>query len=335
MVTRLIGRARRARRSRWLPLAMALACKPLVPEVWSADAGATNATSPIASPQPSPVPAPTDDAGAGLSDDGTTATLDAERQIAAEYPIAFISSRSGPTFVLFQLHLASADGKAIRRVTTVAHVAQPVWAPDGRSIAFVWVDVFAEDERLGKGLYLVTPSGSETLTLIEQRRDHDLRDPSWTPDGNRIAYAVEEPDQPRRVWTISRYGGQPQPLLTTGGLTRLSDLRWSPDGARLAFSASPEADAGEDGNREIYVIDVSTGELQRPTDNTAVDRFPAWAADGASLLIASDRERQPGDTERDLFWMPLDGSAEPRLIVTNGTNAWQDVYWPPAAAREP
>jgi dipeptidyl aminopeptidase/acylaminoacyl peptidase len=48
----------------------------------------------------------------------------------------------------------------------------------------------------------------------------------------------------------------------------------SPDGRKVAFASD------RDGDFEIYLANVGTGELQRVTDNAVDDRDPAWSPDG-------------------------------------------------------
>ena len=72
-------------------------------------------------------------------------------------------------------------------------------------------------------------------------------------------------------------------------LTMISPV-WSPDGTRIVYSAT-----GTDGNVDLYVADlefgdpsgtppVTTAHSRRLTTDPAVDEFPAWTPDGATIL---------------------------------------------------
>ena len=46
---------------------------------------------------------------------------------------------------------------------------------------------------------------------------------------------------------------------------------WSPEGGQLAYTADGEENAGE-----IFVVDLTTLEAIRLTEDEAYDMFPAW-----------------------------------------------------------
>jgi hypothetical protein len=62
--------------------------------------------------------------------------------------------------------------------------------------------------------------------------------------------------------------GEVQPLTADGARAWVSD--WSPDGTRIALTSE------RDGNREIYTLDLTSGELVRIIDEPGLDGIPAW-----------------------------------------------------------
>lgn len=52
---------------------------------------------------------------------------------------------------------------------------------------------------------------------------------------------------------------------------------------RIAFASN------SDGDFEIYVLDMVTGQMTQLTNNTASDRSPAWSPDGRLIVFSSDR----------------------------------------------
>lgn len=72
----------------------------------------------------------------------------------------------------------------------------------------------------------------------------------------------------------------------------------SPDGSRLAFQSR------KDGNWEIYVLDLLSGQITRLTHDLAYDGAPTWSPDGSQIAFESYRA---GDL--DIWRMNADGTA--------------------------
>jgi TolB protein len=84
---------------------------------------------------------------------------------------------------------------------------------------------------------------------------------------------------------------------------------------RIAFASN------SDGDFEIYVLDMVTGQMTQLTDNTASDRSPVWSPDGRLIVFSSDRS---GDD--DLFVMnaacpTLPGGCEANAIQLTSDGA--------------
>jgi eukaryotic-like serine/threonine-protein kinase len=89
---------------------------------------------------------------------------------------------------------------------------------------------------------------------------------------------------------------------------------------RLAFASN------RDGNREIYVVDLASGNVRRLTNNAAVDYLPDWSPDGSSIAFTSSRTGS-----YDLWTMNADGSNQQPAVTTS---AWDDYpRWSPNGRR--
>ena len=136
----------------------------------------------------------------------------------------------------------------------------------------------------------------------------------WTPDGSQVLFDYTEVilDDPRRPGVPDIYAvhvsGDPvkkvldlsssrQPVHSAWGDTTVFDL--SPDGSRIAYTACAVSDDSvqvDDGdkrvyNSEIFVSSFDGANVERLTNNTHFDTFPAWSPDGESLAFISDSER--------------------------------------------
>jgi len=83
---------------------------------------------------------------------------------------------------------------------------------------------------------------------------------------------------------------------------------WSPDGHKLALTLG-----GSGGNPDIYVLDLTSQDLTRITDDPAIDTEPEWAPDGKSLFFTSDRAGSP-----QIYQIAANAGARPKRITFGG-----------------
>ena len=109
--------------------------------------------------------------------------------------------------------------------------------------------------------------------------------PSWSPDGERIAFTTYAGERPHLA--VMNADGSGRRSLGASLLERLSGTvsdeqpAWSPDGERIAFANE------EDG--ELYAIDPDGSGRTRLTDTPGYDHWPpAWSPDGARIAFTSE-----------------------------------------------
>ena len=144
----------------------------------------------------------------------------------------------------------------------------------------------------GKDFYrlvLADSDGRRPIVLLEGR--DPIMAPSWSPDGNEVAYVSFETSRPAIYRQHLRTGAREQ-LTNFKGLN--NSPVWSPDGNTMAMVLS------KDGSPDIYLMNLATKKLTRLTTHYAIDTEPTWMPDGNSLLFTSDRGGRPQIYRYDL-----------------------------------
>jgi serine/threonine protein kinase/dipeptidyl aminopeptidase/acylaminoacyl peptidase len=161
--------------------------------------------------------------------------------------IAFRSEREGGG-----LFLMGATGESVRRLTDTGY--DPAWSPDGKQIVFSTEAgddprTWSEHSRLWR-----IEIASNQRALVAGPSDIDGVQPSWSPNGHRIAYwSVPAGGGQRTVWTIPAQGGAP--VRVTNDTFYNWSPAWAPDGRYLYFAS----DRGGSMNLWRVPIDEETG----------------------------------------------------------------------------
>lgn len=204
-------------------------------------------------------------------------------------------------------------------------------SPDGKLLAYT------TDVR-GKLDLLIQPlSGGKSILLTESDSASDDAQPSWSPDGSRIAFVSARDHGGRLSIPLNRgiigefLNGQNGDIFvvpSTGGTPlKLVDNAyypaWSPDGKRIVYQ-SPQG-----GQWDLWTISSQGGTAERITNDADFEYQPAWSPDGAWILFA--RSGGGGGLLGNLNVIPRTGGearpvlGEPRLVIrpswsTDGTS---------------
>ena len=189
--------------------------------------------------------------------------------------IAFTRSHgplSGSTTTL-QIHTANPDGSGMTAITSTSPSRYPAWSPNGARIAFARGNSLLTVDQNGANQQTVltwtdavgaidwSPDGARLVVELpvcdsqgECRLDihtlnangtgltdvtpdvFDDRNPSWSPDGTRIAFDSTKGEGNQDIYTVL-LDGSDQVRLTTDASTD-ANPDWSPDGAKLAFESN-------------------------------------------------------------------------------------------------
>ncbi len=196
---------------------------------------------------------------------------------AAPGGIAFVSQHTDASGERTPAHVFSIapDGSGLAELTGSDHERIfPAWSPNRQEISFI--ERFGDGvgyKRHDVGIVLADADGSDPRVILRLPDAHALGGGSWSPDGEKLAVWLRDPEHPAGIYVVDRTGSI-QHYLGEGDTPD-----WSPDGSRIAFNAS-----SENGGQRIYTVRPDGSDLRPlPTD----ERFysnPKWSPDGETLL---------------------------------------------------
>ncbi len=187
-----------------------------------------------------------------------------------------------------QLFTRPAQGGPERQLTRGSrdHI-MPAWSPDGTRLAFVHSagstgklepsEVDGAYFEGGELWAMDLATGQETKLF-----DNGFN-PSWSPDGQRLAF-----DAPltggQRVWVADVRGRNPRQVTSDSSEVVVhTQPRWSPDGSKLVFRRIEKLQS------DIAVADFESQRIVHVTDDFIPDQDPAWSPDGRSIYFSSSR----------------------------------------------
>jgi TolB protein len=241
-----------------------------------------------------------------------------------------------------EVYTSDYDGVNQRRITTGRQLnITPVWAPDGRAIAYTsyrtgFPDIYIS--RIYEGVMMTPTKGAGQNWL-----------PVYSPDGTRIAFTSNRDGNPE-LYVMNRDGSNVRRLTNHPQID--TTPTWSPTGTQIAFTSDRGGSpaiyvVGADGlglrrissdsyadrptwsppplneiayaartgpGYDIKVLNIASGDIRQITFGEGSNESPAWAPNGRHLAFTSTRS---GRTQ--VFTVDLDGK-NVRQITRDGNN---------------
>lgn len=229
--------------------------------------------------------------------------------------IAWESNRNGN----WELYMAdvSTDGLPVRLTDDPANDINPFWLPDGGCGQPEGGRLVFQSDRDGDWEIFLLDVISGELT---QLTDNDTEDivPALSRDGSTLAWLQLNDFGVYDLWVMDMVTQEARRLVDLG--TDVAGHTFAPDGASLAFFANADGDA------DVFLTDVATGQITPLTTNSFEDRAPSFTCDGTAVVFHSDAaadEANPG--QRDLFSVRLSTPIGPAVRLTQDAQA-DDLY---------
>ena len=243
--------------------------------------------------------------------------------------IAFISDRRGSQNIYL---MSAVDGRILKTLVKGQRsesFEELHWLRPGMS--------FSPD---GKKIVLAAKSGARDAIYVVDTRNDDIEKyeldldgaftTSWSPDGDHVAFVGNKSNQ-SDIYVLNLRTEEVMQI--TNDIFTDDHPSWSPDGKKIAFVSDRKDylygnQVPEEFNmvnfdyeaRDVYIVDMTTKQLQRVTDTPWEEGNPIFSPDGKTLAYVS---AQNGIS--NLFVHPLDSTDG--YPVTNIISGIFQINW--------
>lgn len=193
--------------------------------------------------------------------------------------------------------VAGGDAKALTTKLTPHY--DPVWSPNGKSVAYLEQDG-------GLGVRLMDDS-SMSVQVIDTQQTTDDELVSFSPDGKYVSWVEvggEKPGIYARDISTKRFGDAYR--IADG--TNIESYKWSPDSRWILYSKKDEY-----GSTNLWVVRCIGGVSVNITRYPGYNGMANWTADGQNIVFVSDRGGDDG-----VYLIPLMPSIEEKAPVYIG-----------------
>jgi dipeptidyl aminopeptidase/acylaminoacyl peptidase len=192
-----------------------------------------------------------------------------------------------------QIFITRAGGSSVRLSNVHGYLAEPQWSPDGKSIAFL----FIENAKRAAGPLVAM---SRAVGPIEEHIDEQ-----------RVAVVDVATKKVRVVTPADMY---------------VYHFDWSPDSRQLVTTAAPGSGDNNYWIAKLHVVDVEAATMHPIYTPQLQIAEPRWSPDGKSIAFIEGLMSDEGSTGGDLFVIPAGGgtarNVTPRIKASVTSFEW-------------
>jgi Tol biopolymer transport system component len=223
------------------------------------------------------------------------------------------ASASAPIVEKSGIYTINADGTNEAHLTNSPDPGALAWSPDGKKITYV--EWGGEQSGGTTDIFVMNADGSGRRRLANRWANEG--NPVWSPDGEKIAFGVQNINGSTDIFVMNSDGTGRTHLASSPRY--LQGATWSPDGKKVAFM--------KDVTSDVYVMDADgTGKARITNTRSKTETIVAWSPEGDEILVrADDPPANPSNSE--ICLIDVDGSGRRCLVDLAEGEIYYVVAW--------
>ena len=244
-----------------------------------------------------------------------------------------------------RLYVADADGGEMRPLAGSSNPDEPVFTPDGDSVAFARYQFRPRAHPRGRERFVVTGASIWIVRLADgalthltpKRKGVYMYPESFSADGGTLLVSRTAGTRPLEVVRMTVATGKTEVLLH-----RADNPIFSPDASRIVFTrwlSRRAPDGTLETGSHIFTIRAGGGGLRQLTQGRGNDRFPSWDPSGERLAYVRYLPEGFGELAELGFGSAVievnaDGTCPRAILPASPLTAFFGTVWQPGPGRE-